>query len=96
MKSRYEKEIKNASERIFKAIKGDSGKKPSFYSLMAFKIQQKYWQKYEKYQDTVDYKYWQNNGWLQENCNFYMKHRANFFKIKFARLLGSIIAVFFI
>lgn len=96
MKLTYNKEIIKVAEAFFKAMKEDSGRKPSFYSLMVFKIQQKYWQKGIEFQNTVDYKYWENNGWLQKDCNFYIPNRANWFKIKFARWVGSVLAIFFI
>ncbi|MCX7843638.1 MAG: flavodoxin family protein [Clostridia bacterium] len=96
MKTRYQKAIRKAAERFLRAIKEDSGKKPSFYSLLVFKIQQSYWQNADKHQDTIDYKYWQENGWLQRSCKYYIPHRASRMKTITARFIGIIIASFII
>jgi multimeric flavodoxin WrbA len=96
MESRYSSEIKKAAEVFFKALKNKSALRPSLYSLIAFKVQQKCWQKSTQYQDTVDYQYWRRNEWLQRDCNYYIPNKASFLKIKFARLIGSIVAAFYI
>lgn len=96
MESRYSSEIKKAAEVLFKAVKNKSAQSPSLYSLIAFKVQQKYWQKSKQCQDTVDYKYWEKNKWLQRDCNYYIPNKASFVKIKFARLIGSIVVIFYI
>jgi len=95
IESRYNNEIKKAAQVLFKTVKNKSSQKPSLYSLIAFKVQQKYWQKATKYQNSVDYKYWQSNKWLQKGCNYYIPNKASFLKIKFAQLVGSIVAVFY-
>lgn len=92
MESRYSSEIKKAAEVLFTAVKNKSAQKPSLYSLIAFKVQQKCWQNPTQCQDTVDYKYWQRNEWLQRERNYYIPIKASFIKIKFARLIGSIVA----
>lgn len=96
IESRYSSEIKKVAKVLFKTIKDNSVKKPSLYSLIAFKVQQEHWQKSTKYQDTVDYKYWQRNGWLQNDCNYYISNKANFLNIKLARLIGSFVSIFYI
>lgn len=96
MESKYSSEIKKAAEVLFKAVKNNSAQRPSLYSLIAFKVQQKYWQKLAQCQDTVDYKYWQMNEWLQRDCNYYIPNKAGFLKIKLAQLIGSIVAIFYI
>ncbi len=96
MESKYNNKIKKAAEILFKAVKNNSAQNPSLYSLIAFKVQQKSWQKSTQRQDTVDYQYWKKNKWLERNCNYYIPNKASLLKIKFARLIGSIIAIFFI
>jgi hypothetical protein len=76
-------------------MREDKISKPSFYSFMAFTVQQRYWQKTIKYKDTIDYAYWKDNGWLDPSCEFYKAHKANYFKVRLARIVGSIVAVFF-
>lgn len=96
MKSRYGIESKKAAEALINATKVNSASKPSVYSLIAFKIQQMSWQKATRPRDTIDYKYWQKNGWLEKDCNYYIPNKANILKIIFARLIGRIVAVFLI
>lgn len=93
MESKYSSEIKKAAKVLFKAVKNKSACKPSLFSLITFKIQQKFWQKSTQRRDTVDYKYWQRNEWLQRDCNYYIPNKASFLKVKFARLIGGIIAL---
>lgn len=96
IESRYSSEIKKAAEMLFKAVKNKLAQRPSFYSLIAFRVQQKYWrQKSAQSKNTVDYKYWQKNGWLQGNCNYYIPIKVSFLKMKSAQLIGNIIAIFY-
>lgn len=95
IESRYGSEIKKAAEVFFRAVKDKSAQNPSLYSLIAFKVQQKYWQRPTQCQDTIDYKYWQRNKWLEKGCSYYIPNKASYLKIKFARLIGSIAAAFF-
>lgn len=96
MESKYGSSIKKAAEVLFKAVKNNSAQKPSLYSLIVFKVQQKCWQESAQRQDTVDYQYWQKNKWLERDCNYYIPNKASFLKIKFARLIGSIVAIFYL
>ncbi len=96
MKSKYSSEIKNADDVFLKAVKNTSDQRISLYSLVTFKVQQKCLQKSARSQETIDYKYWQRKGWLHRDCNYYIPNKASFFKIKFARLIGSIVANFYI
>ena len=96
MDTKYAVEIKKAAEQLFRTINDRSYTKPSLYSLIAFKVQQTCWQNATKQQDTVDYIYWQNMGWLEKDCKYYMPNKAGFVKIGFARIIGTIAAAFFI
>lgn len=96
MKNIYDSQSKKAAAELFQAVKDNSKLKPSFYSLMAFKIQQLSWQKSDRPHDTVDYKYWKENGWLEKDCNYYLPNHINVLKVKFARFFGRIAAMFLI
>lgn len=96
MKSRYDIDCKKAAAALLNAVKGNSDVRPSFYSLIAFKIQQLSWLKDTRSHDTIDYKYWQKNGWLKKDCNYYVPYSANILKIIFARLIGRIVSLFLI
>lgn len=93
---RFKNDMQQIAERLFKAIKYQNLLKPSLYSFMAFKIQQSYWLKRKEFQNTIDYKYWNEHGWLDSHRKFYIDHRAGHIKVFFGRLLGRIAAVFFI
>ncbi|MGI5859274.1 MAG: flavodoxin family protein [Tepidanaerobacteraceae bacterium] len=96
MESKHSGQIEKAAEVLLKSVKNNSVQRPSLYSLIVFKVQQKYWHKSTKRQNTVDYQYWQRNGWLRGDCNYYIPNKASFLKTKLAGLIGSIVAVFFI
>ena len=92
----YNSKIEKAAEGLLKAVKNNLAQRPTLYSLIAFKVQQKSWQKATQRKETIDYQYWQSNEWLQRNCNYYIPNEASFLKVKFARLIGNIVAIFFI
>lgn len=96
IESMYSDESKKAAEALFKKIKDESSLKPSLYSLIAFKVQQRHWQNSTQYKDSIDYKYWQSNEWLKKDCSYYITHKASFIKIKLAQLIGSIVSIFYI
>ncbi|EMS69548.1 flavodoxin family protein [Ruminiclostridium cellobioparum] len=88
------KKIKKLSARLYNAITHKTERYPSVYSLIYFKVQQKYWQR-TKDTWTFDYTYWKEKGWLNNDCSYYTRNSAGWIKIKFARLLGSIISGLF-
>ncbi len=94
IKNQNLKKIKNMSAELYNAITHKTGRYPSVYSLVYFKVQQKYWQR-TKDTLTFDYAYWKEKGWLNNDCSYYIRNSAGWFKIKFARMLGSIISVLF-
>ena len=96
IESKYTDESNRAAAKLFNAVKNHSYAKPTLYSLIAFKVQQVCWQKVSKHQDTFDYYYWDNHGWLQKDCKYYTPNKAGFMKVKFARMIGTIVASFFI
>ncbi|MBU0935983.1 MAG: flavodoxin family protein [Spirochaetes bacterium] len=67
-------------------------RQPSFLSLMIFRIQQLAWQREPP--DSYDYQWWQSRGWLGGSCSYFVPHRAGWFKVRFARLAGRLIALF--
>lgn len=88
--------MKKLAGSFFTSIHNNSAARPSIYSLIAFKVQQKYWQKTTKCHDTLDYAYWNNRGWLDSSCEYYTTHKANPAKVKLARAAGSIVSLFFV
>lgn len=94
--SLYAKQIKIASYKLFTDLYGCKSKVPSFYSLMAFKVQQSYWHKYKGEHEPLDYSYWKVRGWTEKNCDYYIQHNANIVKVALARLSGRFVSIFFI
>lgn len=94
--ARYSVKIKAIAAKLFNAVNGQMLKKPSFYSLMVFRVQQINWRKTEKEKNTYDYLYWNNKGWLDKDFSYYTSHGSNPVKVKLAGLVGSIVSIFFV
>ena len=90
--TRYGAKIERVARAMFHAVQRQA--EPSFFSYMVFKIQQMSWRKYDP--SSLDYRYWDRNGWLDPRRAFYTSRRANGFKVRLARLAGSLLAVFFV
>ncbi len=88
--ARYAAKIEQIAQTIFQAVHQEAA--PSFLSLMVFKIQQTGWQKQNP--NSIDYRYWKGNGWLDPRRIFYTNHRASWLKVTLARLVGSALAPF--
>jgi multimeric flavodoxin WrbA len=69
--------------------------RPSFYSLIAFTVQQALWSRNGVDHDTVDYRYWQDSGWLDRGRWYYLAAQKHTPKALLARGLGKFIALFF-
>jgi multimeric flavodoxin WrbA len=87
--------VNEVARKLIDDIKNQKAYMPTLYSLIIFKVQQKLWQKNTDSQNSIDYTYWNNKGWLEPKCVFYTTIRTNWFKVKIARLFGAIIALFF-
>lgn len=92
IQSCYENRIKEISQNLFHSISKKQFTQPSFLSLMTFRIQQRAWQRHAD--DSLDYQYWKNQGWVDERCHFYISHHSNRIKVGLARLVGSWMAPF--
>ncbi len=80
------------AHHLFHAIRKRQFARPSFVSLMTFKIQQRYWQRVTG--ESVDYHFWQKNGWIESDRDFYFQHDSNRIKVISARLAGAALARF--
>ena len=95
MKELYNHKIVKIANKLIEALVKNRPVNPTFYSLLSFKVQQKYWQKATSKNNSIDYKYWIEKEWLKPKCEYYIKHNANRVKVKIARTFGNIIALFF-
>ncbi len=91
----YAPKIKNLAVKLHKKLSSKKRGSPSLYSLVAFRVQQKYWKKTENY-NSYDYTYWKDKGWLENSCNYYTKHSAGWIKTKSAGIFGKLISLFFV
>jgi multimeric flavodoxin WrbA len=80
---RYEKEAARVAEALFRAVLEQHALRPSFVSLLAFKIQQLAWQ--GEPAGSLDHTYWLERGWLDPACTFYLPHHSHPVKVALAR-----------
>jgi multimeric flavodoxin WrbA len=92
--ARFRPEATKAAARLFGAIAAGDALRPTFVSLLAFKIQQLAWQREPS--DSCDVAYWRERGWLASDCTFYVPHRAGRLKVMLARVAGAVVARFMI
>jgi hypothetical protein len=90
---RYQAETTKIAQAFFHAIAEKRYLRPSFLSLMIFRIQQISWQKATD-PDSYDYAYWKDHGWFDPDRTFYIEHQVHPVKVALARLTGSVLAPF--
>jgi multimeric flavodoxin WrbA len=88
----FQKEAASIAKKLFHAIHSRQFNKPSFLSLLTFKIQQRYWQRNGI--NSIDYLYWKKQGWVKPEREYYLDHEANPAKVALARIAGSLMAPF--
>jgi multimeric flavodoxin WrbA len=93
---KYHRKIVKAAKELLNSVINNASARPSFYSLLAFKIQQKYKQKNTIDEITFDYQYWKDKGWINKGCKFYNPIKTKLIKVSLARFVGNIVARFFI
>jgi len=88
IRRRHVEKVARVSRKMFDEIRGNRFTRPSFLSLMIFRIQQAGWRKAAP--DSIDYAYWRDRGWLDtRKSTFFFPHRANPIKTVLARLVGA-------
>jgi multimeric flavodoxin WrbA len=90
MVSCYEPGTKRVAEELFQAVRERRPSKPSFLSLMTFRIQQRYWQRNKE--ESIDSAFWEDRGWTEPRSEYYISPRASRLKVSAARLAGTILA----
>ena len=94
LESRCRARAEKIAGQILRSLDRQSALRPSFRSLLTFKVQQTAWQKYKT--PSYDLDYWRGAGWTEPGCDFYIPHHASRMKVAMARLAGSLIAPFFV
>jgi multimeric flavodoxin WrbA len=93
MQRRHSAVINRAARRLFQDVAEKECMKPSFLSLMVFRIQQSGWRKAAP--GSIDFAYWNDKGWLDtRRCSYFFPHKASPMKVALARAAGSVTAAF--
>ena len=92
MKAHFRKKVDRSAKSFFEAIRKRKAYRPSFLSLMTFKIQQRYWQRAT--QDSIDHDYWRARGWTEPQREFYIQHETGRINVAVARLAGAVLGRF--
>lgn len=90
--ARYQVQAEAIARRFYEAIQNRAYTRPSFLSLMTFRIKQRYWQRMRE--ESVDHAYWVGRGWTEPWRRFFVPIETNPVKVSFARLAGALIARF--
>lgn len=93
IRNRYFSKIQRSARRLVHSIQKRPFQ-PSFYSLLAFTVQQTYWRRSEAFENTFDSAFWKGAGWLEQGRRYYDPAMARSPKALFARLFGKFIALF--
>ncbi len=97
LERQYEDETRKIAGEIVTAIHTQKASRPSFLSMMTFKIQQAYWRKPpDDSNERHDYEYWQRKGWTDPKREFYIRHKSSRVKAVMARMSGALLARFVI
>ncbi len=91
-KRRFGEKIRRQSILLLQAVKNG---KPSLYSLVAFTIQQMYWRRKED-DNSVDYRYWKEHGWLEQKCYYYDSDSKRGLRLHMARILGLLAGRYYV
>jgi multimeric flavodoxin WrbA len=95
LEKQYKNRTREIAEKIVTAVHTQKISKPSFLSMMTFKIQQVYWrQPPEDPNERYDYEYWQHKGWTDPQREFYIWHKSGRVKAALARMTGALLARF--
>jgi multimeric flavodoxin WrbA len=93
IRRRHGPRIAAAACRLLRDIHERRFLKPSFVSLLVFRIQQGGWSKAAP--GSIDYAYWHDNGWLDlRRSTYFFPHRAGLLKTRVARIIGAAVAAF--
>jgi multimeric flavodoxin WrbA len=94
MEARYRLRAERIAKDLLDSVATDRCRKPSFLSLMTFKIMQLARQRNRD--GSIDDAYWKSRGWTDPGREFFIPHRAGQIKVALARLAGALLALFVI
>lgn len=97
IRTAHEKNIRKAADAFLNDLIRGTDTDPGIYSMIAFKVQQIVWsQEKAKAANPYDHAYWKEKGWLDKGCAYYLPLKKGRIKNRFARLMASGIAKFFV
>lgn len=88
----YRRKIEKTARRILRALVSGKAAGAALVSLIFFHIQRKAWRKSPD--DSLDYLFWTEQGWLEKGRDDYIPRRAGIVKRVLARAAGAVIALF--
>ncbi|MHC1682949.1 MAG: flavodoxin family protein [Clostridiaceae bacterium] len=89
--SKTERDIERASAKFYSALIERKLNKPSFISVLSFKLQKDAFSR--KDQKLADYKYWKAKGWLEKETKYYCNVKINFLKRVIAEIIAKVITL---
>ena len=84
--------IERAAQRFFRSLDPNRRSSPSLLSLMIFRIKQRYW--WANADDSLDYRFWKEQGWLEPDRAYYAPETASPIKVLAARTAGALLTPF--
>lgn len=93
MEQAHSPAIARSARRFWRHLRGRRAARPTFLSLMMFRIQQWSWGRQAA--GTLDRRFWEGRGWLEPSRTWYLPHRAAFPKVVMARATGNVAARIF-
>jgi multimeric flavodoxin WrbA len=88
----HEDRIRRAAGKLIDAVRRVQLEKPSLLRLIVFRIQQRGWAGADA--ASLDYAYWNGNGWLDRRTSFFFPHKAGPLTRGAARVVGAAIGRF--
>lgn len=89
---KYNKRIEASARKFYSSIKPNKPPKPSLFSTISFYFQRKAFARGE--QDTTDYMYWKDKGWLDKGSKYYYNTKINPIKKTLAVVIAKIAFLF--
>lgn len=84
------KMVNKAARKFYGALSTEKPK-PGLFNMASFLFAKGNFKKVD--QESFDYNYWKDNGWLEKNANYYYDPEANFIRKAIARFLSKFIGL---
>jgi multimeric flavodoxin WrbA len=92
VRQQYGAQIRKAALTIRRELATLPQCQPNLVELMVFKIQSSAWKKSAP--DSLDHRYWQENGWLEPGASYFVPHKSSLFAGLLAKVIGPLVAFF--